>query len=116
MANCRATESEAEHAQRVAGNQQRDASRRASESDTEREHRLSSNRERIAIYRANATVEERLEQQQNDRINAAQRRNAARQSTYDHNRHAIDKFRQDIYTGPFNPCYCCSRLCYNNGG
>ena len=67
----------------------------------ELEHRLNSNQEHIATYRENATVEERLERQQNDRINATQRRNAARQSAYDSNRHAIDKFRQDIYTGLF---------------
>ena len=51
-----------------------------------------------------------------DHINAAQRRSAARQSTHDLHRHAINQFRQSIYTGPFNPCYGCSRLCYNNGG
>ena len=42
-ANRRASESEAQHVQRLVANQQRDASRRASESDAEREHRLSSN-------------------------------------------------------------------------
>ena len=28
----------------------------------------------------------------------------------------LQKFKQDIYTGPFNPCYCCTNLCHNNGG
>ena len=44
------------------------------------------------------------------------RRSAARQSTYDRQRAAVDNFRQLINVGPFNPCYCCTRLYYNNGG
>ena len=44
------------------------------------------------------------------------RRSAARQSTFDRQRAAVDGFRQSINVGPFNPCYCCTRLCYNNGG
>ena len=113
----RASESEAQRVQRLAAGQQREADRRASEPDAQREHRLSSNREHIATCRANATIEERLERQQLDRgSHAARRRSAARQSTFDIQRVAVQKFRQDIYTGPFNPCYCCSRLCYNNGG
>ena len=70
----------------------------------------------MATYRANATVEERQQIREADRINAARRRSAARQSVYDLQRAAVNQFRQNIYTGPFNPCYCCSRLCYNNGG
>ena len=31
---------------------------------------------------------------------------AARQSTYDCQRAAVDDFRQSIITGPINPCYC----------
>ena len=115
-ANRRASESEAEHVQRLAANQQRDASRRASESDAEQEHRLSSNRKRIATYRANETVEQRQQRRANDRINATVQRSAARQSTFDQQRAAVDGFRQSINVGPFNPCYCCTRLCYNNGG
>ena len=46
---------------------------------------------------------------------AAQQTSAARQSTHDLQSNAINQFRQSIYTGPFNSCYCCSRLCYNNG-
>ena len=49
-------------------------------------------------------------------IIATRRRSAARQSIYDQQREAVEEFRQNIYTGPFNPCYCCTRLCYNNGG
>ena len=79
-------------------------------------NRLSSNLERIATYRANATVEERQHRRDNDRINASIRRNAARQFTHDRQRAAVDEFRQTIYDGPINPCYCCTRLCYNNGG
>ena len=116
-ADRRASDSEAQRVQRLAAGQQHDADHRASESDAQHEHRLSSNRERIATCRANATIEERLERQQLDRIShAARRRSAARQSTFDIQRVAVQKFRQYIYTGPFNPCYCCSRLCYNNGG
>ena len=115
-ANRRASETEAERLHRLAANQQRDARHRAFESDAQREHRISSNRERIATYRANATSNERLQRRECDHINAAQQRSAARQSTHDLHRHAINQFRQSIYTGPFNPCYCCSRLCYNNGG
>ena len=115
-ASRRASESEVEHAQRLADGQQRDANHRASESETQRQHRLSGNRERIATYRANATVEERQQRRENDRIIATRRRSAARQSIYDLQREAVKEFRQNIYTGPFNPCYCCTRLCYNNGG
>jgi len=71
---------------------------------------------RIARYRANATVEERQQIREIDRINASMRRNAARRSVHDSQRAAVTQFRQSIYTGPFNPCYCCTRLCYNNGG
>ena len=115
-ANRRASETEAERLHRLAANQQRDARCRAFESDAQQEHQISSNREQIATYRANATSNERLQRRECDHINAAQRRSAARQSTHDLHRHAINQFRQSIYTGPFNPCYCCSRLCYNNGG
>ena len=115
-ASRRASESEVEHAQRLADGQQRDANHRASESETQRQHRLSGNRERIATYRANATVEERQQRRENDRIIATRRRSAARQSIYDLQREAVKEFRQNIYTGLFNPCYCCTRLCYNNGG
>ena len=114
-ASHRASESEVEHAQRLADGQQREANRRASESETQRQRRLSDNRERIATYRANATVEERQQRRENNRIIAVRRRSAARQSTYDRQRAAIEEFRQNIYTGPINPCYCCTRLCYNNG-
>ena len=89
---------------------------RASESESQRAHRLSGNQERIATYRANAAVEERQQRRDNDRIIATRRRSAARQSIYDRQREAVEEFRQNIYTGPFNPCYCCTRLCYNNGG
>ena len=69
----------------------------------------------LDINKANATIEEKLERQQNDRILHATRRSAAKQSTFDTQRIASNKFRQkDIYTGPSNPCYCCSCLCYNN--
>ena len=43
-------------------------------------------------------------------------RNAAWQANDDQHRTAIDKFTKSILVGPFNPCYCCSRLCYDNGG
>ena len=112
-ASHRASESEAERAQRLANGQQGDADRRTSESESQRQHRLSGNREHIPTYRANAAVEERRE---NDRIIATRRRSAARQSIYDQQKEAVEEFRQNIYTGPFNPCYCCTRLCYNNGG
>ena len=131
-ASCRASESEAEHLQHLAANQQRDAScratecehnvllrdadRRASESESQRAHRLSGNRQRIATYRANAAVEERQQRRENDHIIATRRRSAARQSIYDQQGEAVEEFRQNIYTGPFIPCYCCTRLCYNNGG
>ena len=78
--------------------------------------RIPPNRARIATYRVNTSVGERQHQRENDRINAARRRNTARQSTYDRQRDAVNEFRQSIYTGPLNPCYCCTRLCYNNGG
>ena len=115
-ASRRASESEAERAQRLANGQQRDADRRASESESQQAHRLSGNRERIATYRANAAVEERQQRRENNRIIATRRRSAARQSIYDRQREAVEEFRQNIYTGPFNSCYCCTRLCYNNGG
>ena len=66
-------------------------------------HRLSSNRERIATYRANASLKERQQRRENDCINVARRRNAARQSIYDRQRAAVDDFRQSIITGPINP-------------
>ena len=44
------------------------------------------------------------------------RRNAARQATHDYNRVAVEQFKRLVYVGPFNPCYCCACLCYNNGG
>ena len=28
----------------------------------------------------------------------------------------VEQFKCSVYVGPFNPCYCCTRLCYNNGG
>ena len=116
-ADHRASESEAQRTQRLAAGQQREADCRASESDAQREHRLSSNRERITTYRANANLEERQQRRrENDRINAAWRSSAARQSTYDRQRAAVNDFRQSIITGPINPCYCCTRLCYDNGG
>ena len=70
----------------------------------------------MATYKANATVEERQQIREADCINAARRRSADRQSVYDSQRAAVNQFRQSIYTGPFNPCYCCTCLCYNNGG
>ena len=79
-------------------------------------NQLSSNLKRIATYRTNTTVEEWQQRRDNDRINASRRRSAARQSTHDRQRTAVDDFRQTIYDGPINPCYCCTRLCYNNGG
>ena len=115
-ASRRASESEAERAQRLANGQQRDTDRRASESESQQAHRLSGNREHIATYRANAAVEERQQRRENNRIIATRRRSAARQSIYDRQREAVEEFRRNIYTGPFNPCYCCTRLCYNNGG
>ena len=63
------------------------------------------------------SVEERQQIRVNDRINAARRRSAARQSVHDQQRRgAVSQFRQSICTGPVNPCYCCTCLCYNNGG
>ena len=116
-ANRRASESEAQHEQRLAAGQQREANRRASESEVQRDQRLSSNRERITAYRSNMSVEERQQIRETDRINASRRRSAARQSVHDQQRGgAVSQFRQSICTGPVNPCYCCTRLCYNNGG
>ena len=69
-----------------------------------------------SYIQANTTSNERQQRRECDHINAAQRRSAARQSTHDLQRHVITQFRQSIYTGPFNPCYCCSHLCYNNDG
>ena len=115
-ANRRASESEVVRAQRLVANQQRESYRRASESDAQREHRLCGNRERIATFRANTSVGEMQQQRENDFINAARQRSAARQRTYDRQRAAVDEFRQNIYSGPINPCYCCTRLCYSNGG
>ena len=103
-------------AQRLVANQQREFNRRASESDAQREHRLCGNRECIATFRANISVGEMQQQRENDYINAARQRSAARQCTYDRQRAAVDEFRQNIYGGPINPCYCCTRLCYSNGG
>ena len=57
-----------------------------------------------------------LQQRENDYINAARRRTAARQRIYDRQRAAVDEFRQNIYSCPINPCYCCTHLCYSNGG
>ena len=104
-ASRRASESEAEWAQRLANGQQQEADRRASESDSQRAHRLSGN-----------AVEERQQRRENDHIIATRRKSVARQSIYDRQREAVEEFRQNICTGPFNPCYCCTRLCYNNGG
>ena len=53
---------------------------------------------------------------ENDRINATRQRSQARQSVHDLYRVTVSQFRQSIYTGLFNPCYCCTHLCYNNGG
>ena len=102
----------AEHTQRVATVQQQQANRRAIESDAQREHHLCANRECIATYRVNVSVEERLLQRENDHINAARRRNTARQSMYDRQRSAFDQFRQSLYSGPLNLCYCCTHLCW----
>ena len=62
------------------------------------------------------SVEEMQQQRENDYINAARQRSAARQRTYDRQRAAVDEFRQNIYGGPINSCYCCTRLCYSNDG
>ena len=75
----------------------------------------SSNRERIAAYRGNISVEERQHVRVTDRISAARRRIAARQSVHDVQKgRAVSQLKQSICTGPVNPCYCCTRLCYNN--
>ena len=102
--------------QRLAANQQREANHRASESDAQRENRLCGNRVRIATYRGSVRVVESQEQRENSRNDAARQQSTARQSFHDRQRSAIDQFRQNLYSGPLNPCYCCTRLCYNNGG
>ena len=56
------------------------------------------------------------QQRENDYINAARRRSTARQHTYDRQRAVVDEFSQNIYSGPINPWYCCTCLCYSNGG
>ena len=61
-------------------------------------------------------VVESQEQRENSCNDAARQRSTARQPFHDRQKSAIDQFRQSLYSGPLNPCYCCTRLCYNNGG
>ena len=99
--------------QRLSANQQREANCRASESDAKRENRLSGNR---AAYWASVRVAESQQHRESNRNDAAGQQHTARQSMYVKRRLAIDKFRESLYSGPLNPCYRCTRLCYNNGG
>jgi len=117
---------------------ERDANQRASETDNEREERITSMRERVANLRNNETHSQAEQRRHSDRTRTASRRalesaeqaqrrrdinrinqnarSAARHTSHDCNRVAIDQFKRYLYIGPVNPCYCCSRLCYSNGG
>ena len=82
-ANHRATVSEAQHMQRLADNQQREANRRALKSEAQQEQCQRSNRECTATHRANVTVEERQHRRETECINASRQRSAARKSVHD---------------------------------
>ena len=62
------------------------------------------------------SVEVKDQRREAHRISVARQRSAARQSVHELQRTAVNQFRQSVYAGPFNPCYCCTRLCYSNGG
>ena len=138
-ANQRASETENEREDRLAAMRGRETSQRASETENASEERLTSIRERVTNLRAGET-DDRIEQRRHsnrvrtasrralesaeqaqsrrdiNRVNQSMRRNAARQATHDCNRVAVEQFKRLVYVGPFNPCYCCACLCYNNGG
>ena len=108
-ANRRASESEAEGAQQLADGQQRETNRRTTKSDVQQEHCpiecvLLQTGQILVLEKGSNKGRMILLMQPGKGVQLGNVPLAA-----------VDEFRQSIYDGSINPCYCCTRLCYNNG-